>query len=99
MRQGTLLALLAFILLFAVFGLRVFGWLLAFAVGTILLAVLAVVVGLWVIKRRMRAKLQELGMAVEQQMRDQSTHMRGDVIDVEGHQRKPRDGADEPEGP
>ncbi|MFA5943324.1 MAG: hypothetical protein WC876_02535 [Candidatus Thermoplasmatota archaeon] len=99
MRQGTLLALLGLIVLFAAFGLRVFGWLLAFILGTIVLALVAVATGLWVIKRRMRRRLEELGIAVEHQMRNQTPAARGDVIDVEGHVRKPRDGADEPQDP
>ncbi|MHB1260592.1 MAG: hypothetical protein ACYC2H_02625, partial [Thermoplasmatota archaeon] len=89
--------------LFAFFGFQVFGWILAFILGTLLLAIAAVAVGLWAIKRRMRKKLEELGVAVEQQLRSQAASkrpgMRGDAIDVEGTVRKPRDGADEPERP
>jgi uncharacterized protein (DUF58 family) len=102
MRPGTILVLLGLIVLFALFGLRFFGWLLAFVFLTLLVAILAVVVGLWVIKRRMRRKLEELGVAVEERLRrqaEQERALRPDAIDVEATVRKPRDGADEPESP
>lgn len=103
MRPGTILVLLALIVLFAFFGIQVFGWILAFILATLLLAIGAVAVGLWAIKRRMRRKLQELGVVVEQRLRDQAATARpgsrGDAIDVEGTVRKPRDGADDPDGP
>ena len=102
MRPGTILVLLGLIVLFAFFGLRVFGWLLAFVFLLLVVGILAVVVGIWVIKRRMRRKLQELGVAVEESLRrqaEQDRRLRPDAIDVEATVRKPRDGADEPEGP
>ena len=102
MRPGTILVLLGLIVLFAFFGLRVFGWLLAFVFLLLVLGILSVVVGIWVIKRRMRRKLQELGVAVEESLRrqaEQDRRLRPDAIDVEATVRKPRDGADEPEGP
>ena len=101
MRTGTILVLLALILLFAAFGIQVFGWILAFILGTLLLAILAVAIGLWAIKRRMRRKLEELGVAMEQQLRraGPGTDPRGDAIDVEGTVRRPRDGADAPDEP
>lgn len=99
MKPSTLFFLLGLALVFAVFGLQVFGWLLAFAVGTVLLAVLAVVIGLWVIKRRMQARLWELGQAVEQRLRSSPdpAGRRDGAIDVEGVVRTPRDGADDPD--
>lgn len=102
MRPATILVLLGLIVLFAFFGLRVFGWLLAFVFLLLVVGILAVVVGIWVIKRRMRRKLQELGVAVEESLRrqaEQDRRLRPDAIDVEATVRKPRDGADEPEGP
>ena len=103
MRPGTIVVLLGLIVLFAFFGLQVFGWLLAFVFLTLVVAILAVVVGIWVIKRRMRRKLEELGVAVEERLRrqaEQDRALRPDAIDVEGTvRRRPRDGADEPEGP
>lgn len=102
MRAGTILVLLGLIVLFAFFGFQVFGFLLAFFFLTLLVGILAVVVGIWVIKRRMRRKLAELGVAVEERLRrqaEQDRAMRPDAIDVEGAVRRPRDGADEPEGP
>ena len=105
MRRGTIVVLLGLIVLFAFFGLRLFGWLLAFFFLTLVVSILAVVVGIWVIKRRMRRRLQELGVAVEERLRREAEQgrqdraRRPDAIDVEGTVRKPRDGADEPEGP
>ena len=103
MRPGTILVLLGLIVLFAFFGLQLFGWLLAFMFLTLVVGILAVVIGIWVIKRRMRRKLAELGVAVEERLRRQAEQdggVRGDAIDVEGTVvRRPRDGADEPEGP
>ena len=102
MRPGTILVLLGLILLFAYFGWKAFGILAISFLVFLLLALGAVVVGLWVIKRRMRRKLEELGYAVEQRLRAQAGRddaRRGDAIDVEATVRKPRDGADEPEGP
>lgn len=103
MRAGTILVLLGLIVLFAAFGFQVFGWILAFILATLLLAIGAVALGLWAIKRRMRRKLQELGVAVEERLRSQAASgrgpARGDAIDVEGTVRRPRDGADEPEAP
>jgi hypothetical protein len=102
MRPGTILVLLGLIVLFAFFGLRVFGWLLAFVFLFLVVGILSVVVGIWVIKRRMRRKLQELGVVVEESLRrqaEQDRRLRPDAIDVEATVRKPRDGADEPEGP
>lgn len=103
MRTGTILVLLGLILLFAYFGWQAFGILAATFLIVLLLAVGAVFVGLWVIKRRMRRKLQELGHVVEQHLRARAGEgreaRRGDAIDVEATVRRPRDGADEPEGP
>jgi uncharacterized protein (DUF58 family) len=101
MRPGTIVVLLALIVLFAFFGVQVFGWILAFILAILLLGVAAVAVALWVVRRRMRRKLEELGVAVEQHLRtqrDAGEARRGDVIDVEASVRKPRDGADDPEG-
>lgn len=98
MRTGTILALLALILLFAAFGWRAFGILALTALAFVLLAVGAVAVGLWAIKRRMRRKLEELGVAVEQHLRSQAeAGRREDAIDAEATVRRPRDGADDPE--
>jgi uncharacterized protein (DUF58 family) len=103
MRTGTIVVLLALILLFAFFGIQLFGWILAFILGTLLLAIAAVAVGLWAIKRRMRRKLEELGIAVTEHLRQRASSGPDqggrDAIDVEGTVRRPRDGADEPEGP
>lgn len=102
MRPGTILVLLGLIVLFAFFGFRFFGWLLAFFFLTLVVSILAVVVAIWVIKRRMRRKLAELGVAIEERMRrqaEQDRALRPDAIDVEATVRRPRDGADEPEGP
>ncbi|HUR26129.1 MAG TPA: hypothetical protein VM327_08980 [Candidatus Thermoplasmatota archaeon] len=102
MRTGTIVVLLGFILLFAFFGFKLFGWLLAFFFLTLLVGILAVVVGIWVIKRRMRRKLAALGVAVEERLRrqaEQDKALRPEAIDVEGTVRRPRDGADEPEQP
>lgn len=103
MRPGTIAVLLALIVLFAFFGVQVFGWILAFILAVLLLGVAAVAVALWVVRRRMRRKLAELGVAVEQHLRAQrdageGRRGAGDVIDVEASVRKPRDGADDPEG-
>ncbi|HUR25233.1 MAG TPA: hypothetical protein VM327_04360 [Candidatus Thermoplasmatota archaeon] len=100
MRAGTILVLLGLIVLFAFFGFRFFSWLLAFFLLTLVVGILAVVLGIWVIKRRMRRKLAELGVAVEERLRRQTQQdqaVRPDAIDVEGTVRRPRDGADEPE--
>ncbi|MEA3165397.1 MAG: hypothetical protein QOJ26_249 [Thermoplasmata archaeon] len=98
MRPSTIVVLLGLIVLFAFFGIQVFGWILAFVLATLLLAIAAVAVGLWYVKRRMRRKLEELGVAMERHLRDRSAEAgRSDAIDVEGEVRKPRDGADEPD--
>src|SRR5687767_4844475 len=103
MRAGTILVLLALILLFAAFGWRAFGVLALTALAFVLLAVAAVAVGLWAIKRRMRRRLEGLGVAVERHLRSQAAAggpaAREGAIDAEATVRKPRDGADEPEAP
>src|SRR5687767_2541594 len=102
MRAGTIIVFLGLIVLFAFFGWQLFGWLLAFFFLTLVVSLLAVMLGIWVIKRRMRRKLAELGVAIEERLRRQSEQDRAmgpDVIDAEATVRRPRDGADEPEGP
>jgi Na+/H+ antiporter NhaD/arsenite permease-like protein len=100
MRPGTILVLLGLIVLFAYFGFQFFSFLLAFFLLTLIVGILTVVLGIWLIKRRMRRKLAELGVAVEERLRrqaEQDRTLRPDAIDVEGTVRRPRDGADEPE--
>jgi membrane protein implicated in regulation of membrane protease activity len=101
MRPGTILVLLGLILLFAYFGWAAFGILALSILLFLVLAVGAVAVGLWVIKRRMRRRLEELGHVMEQHLRQQAGRQgaRDDAIDVEATVRRPRDGADEPEEP
>jgi membrane protein implicated in regulation of membrane protease activity len=102
MRPGTAIVLLGLILLFAYFGWAAFGIIALSVVIFLLLGAAAVVVGLWVIQRRMRKKVEELGKAMEREMgaafgRTEQRRSREDAIDVEGHVRKPRDGADDPD--
>lgn len=101
MRPGTILILLGLILLFAYFGWAAFGILTVSILVFLALAVVAVAVGLWVIKRRMRRRMEELGHVMEQHLRRQAGHQGGrdDAIDVEATVRRPRDGADEPDEP
>lgn len=105
MRAPAILVLLGLIVLFAVFGIQVFGWILAFILLLLVLAIAAVAAGLWAIKRRMRRRLQELGVAVEARLREEEASRRAEqartgAIDVEGTVvRRPRDGADQPEDP
>jgi predicted lysophospholipase L1 biosynthesis ABC-type transport system permease subunit len=104
LRTGTILLLLALVLLFAAFGLKVFGWLLLFGLVLVLLGVGAVLVAFWAIKRRLRRNLEQLGRAMAGQhggpggtgQPPPGRGGSGDVIDVEPV-RKPRDGADAPE--
>lgn len=103
MRTGPVLLLLAFVVLFAAFGLRVFGWLLAFGLAVVLLGVGAVLVAVWTIKRRMRRNLEQLARAMAGERGappgpEGPAARRRDAIDVEPV-RKPRDGADAPEEP
>ena len=101
MRTGTILVLLGLILMFGYFGWSFFGYLALTFLLFLVLAVAAVVVGIWVIKRRMQRKLLELSQAMADQLRhrqppDTSEARRG-AIDVEGRVRTPRDGADDPD--
>lgn len=105
MRAGTIVALLAAILLFAAFGWRLFQALALTFLVVLLLALAAVTVGIWVIKRRMERRMQELAAAVGEQLRarrdlgdDAGAGPRPGSIDAEGRVvRRPRDGADAPE--
>ena len=101
MRTGTILALLALVLLVAAFGLRVFGWLLAFGLLVVVLAFGALAAAFWAIKRRMRRNLERLARAMADERsgpEPPGAPARRDAIDVEPV-RKPRDGADAPEEP
>jgi O-antigen ligase len=107
MRTGTILAWLAVIVLFAAFGLKVFGWILLFALAAVVLGVGAVLVAFWAIQRRMRRNLEQITRAMAGERGGPGDASRpdragggrggsGDVIDVEPV-RRPRDGADAPE--
>lgn len=103
MRPGTALVLLGLVLLVAYFGWAFVGAVFLSIVIFLILGAAAVVVGLWVIQRRMRTKLQELGKAMEREMgaafaQAQQQKARDEAIDVEARVvRKPRDGADDPD--
>lgn len=105
MRRSSLLLLLVAILLFALFGWRFIGAVFLSLVLFLLLAVGAVVAGLWYIRRRMERKVLELAKAMESQLERAARAPwtpPNDAIDVEGkvqgpRRRKPRDGADDPE--
>lgn len=103
MRTGAILAWLAFILLFAAFGLKAFGWLLLFGLVLVLLGVGALLLAFWSIKRRMRRNLEQLTRAMAGERGGPGGEGRPggrrDAIDVEAVVRKPRDGADAPEEP
>ena len=106
MRRTALLLLLVVILLFALFGWRFIGAVFLSLVLFLLLAIGAVVAGLWYIRRRMERKVQELAKAMESQLERAARAPwtpPDDAIDVEGkvlgpRRRKPRDGADDPDG-
>lgn len=103
MRAVTILVLLGLIVLFAFFGWRAFGIVALTFLLVLVLALGTVAAGLWVIKRRMRRKLEELrqvlATASARTASVATPPERDDVIDVEGQVRKPRDGADKPDDP
>lgn len=88
MRQGTLLFWLAAIVLFAVFGLAFLKFV-AIAIGLFLLFVFgSIVVGTWLLRRRMNRKMAEFQQSFRQaqeqaQAQQRSAAMRRDAIDVE----------------
>jgi Flp pilus assembly protein TadB len=87
MRRGTLVFLLLLIVLFAVFGGRVFGWLLVGFLLLLLLPFVVLVVGFWFVQRRIKRRLKEAGEAFAQAVADRQraaeAPSRPDAIDVD----------------
>lgn len=101
MRVGTLLVLLGFVLLVAFFGWQVLGWIALSILVFVLLSIAIVAGAIWYIKRRIERKVAEVAKALAGERGGDTAPFRrsgpGDVIDVEGTVRKPRDGADDPD--
>lgn len=89
MRRGTILFLLALILLVAFFGLlKVFTIVIVLIVTLIVLFFGALLLGAWLLKRRMHRKLAELQQVFVQGQREAEARrkhekMRSNAIDVE----------------
>ncbi len=112
MRIGTFVVLAALVVLFAVFGWKAFGYLALFALLVVLFAVGSVAWALYRVRRRLEKTLEEAarrftppggngpdrgaGPGTGAATRPSEAARRG-AIDVEGHVRKPRDGADDPD--
>lgn len=99
-RAGPLLVLLVLLVLVAAAGVEALGWIVLFALVLVLLAVGAVALAIWSIKRRMRRNLERLADLLAGQRGGGAPpppDPRGGAIDVQGTVRKPRDGADDPD--
>ncbi|MEK6976428.1 MAG: hypothetical protein AABY18_08825 [Candidatus Thermoplasmatota archaeon] len=79
MRQRTLLVWLALILLFAVFGLRAIGYLLASILVLLGLFFGGLVLAAWLLKRRMNRRLGELQRAFVQAQQDAAQQRKADA--------------------
>ena|SRR5688572_3279140 len=88
MRQRTIVVLLALILLFAFFGLAFLKYVFAAVLTLIILFFVALFVGAWLLKRRMRRKLAELQQAFIQGQKEavarrKADETRSNAIDAE----------------
>ena len=104
MRPGTLLVLLALMLLFAFFGWQVFGWIALSLLLFVLLGVGFLALALWRLKVRVRRKMEEVARDLEAKLRAAGATVPPDhegtprdSIDAQYTVRKPRDGADDPD--
>ena len=107
MRPGTALVLLGLVLMVAFFGWRAFGYLVLFGLLLVVVAVGAVALALYRIKRRLEQTVQEAARQFQQAAQARgappdasagpSAAARRDAIDVDAVVRKPRDGADDPD--
>lgn len=89
MRQGTLFALVAIAVLFAIFGWRALGILAAMLILVPLILVLAIFVVLWWLRRRMAKAARHLAENLQRAAEAQQVHaaqaaQRSHSIDVQG---------------
>jgi uncharacterized membrane protein YfcA len=87
MRRTTAIFLILIILLFAFFGWKALGWIALGIAGLAFVAVVSVMVGLWLVRRRMKRALRDLRAVFAQH---ESKHgprpqqdVRREAIDVE----------------